>query len=139
MCRAVVAGLVALSVAGCAGTKDGPAGFCGAIGIDVVGLDAIVSEDGRRSVATWVHVFVEGVTDADGATRVAIAGAVRADEDGFERVRDEAVEELRPALDRLYELVQDPERAAAARAATDVRSDVDLLRRFAGPDGCDFV
>lgn len=119
--------------------KDGPAGFCGAIGIDVVGLEAIVSEDGRRSVSTCVHVFVEGVTDADEATRVAIAEAVRSDRVGFQRVRDEAAEELRPALDRLYVLVQDPERAAAERAAPDVQSDVGLVRGFAGPDGCDFV
>ncbi len=138
-CALVVAGILALTGAGCGKTKDGPAGFCGAIGIDVVGLDSIVSEDGRRSVATWVHVFVEGVTDADEASRQAIATAVRSDEAGFDRVRDEAVEELRPALDRLYELVQDPEAAQAARDTPEVQAGVDLVRRFAGPGGCDFV
>jgi len=135
----VVAGIVALTGAGCGKTKDGPAGFCGVIGIDVVGLDSIVSEDGRRSVATWVHVFVEGVTDTDEASRQAIATAVRSDEAGFVRVRDEAVEELRPVLDRLHEFVQDPEAVRAARDTTEVHADVDLVRRFAGPGGCDLV
>lgn len=138
-CARVVAGVLALTAPGCATTKDGPAGFCGAIGIDVGRLDSIVSEDGRRSVATWVHVFVEGVADADEASRQAIATAVGSDEAGFARVRNKAVEELRPALDRLYEFVQDPEAAQAAHATPEVQADVDLVRRFAGPEGCDFV
>lgn len=138
-CALAVAGILALTGAGCAKTKDGPAGFCGAIGVDVVGLEPIVSEDGRRSVATWVHVFVEGATDADEASREAIATAVVSDVAGFQRVRDEAPNELRPALERLYGLVQDPEEAQASRGASDVQRDVDLVRSFAGPEGCDFV
>lgn len=134
-----VAGILALAGAGCAETKDGPAGFCGAIGVDVVGLESIGLEDGRRSVATWVHVFVEGVTDADEASRAAIATAVGPDVAGFERVRDEAPEELQPALERLYELVQDPEGSQATRDAPDVQRDLALVRRFTGPEGCDLV
>ena len=48
VCALVLAGVLALTGAGCAETKNGPAGFCGAIGVDVVGLDSIVSEDGRN-------------------------------------------------------------------------------------------
>jgi hypothetical protein len=136
-CKLALAGILALPVAGC--SKEGPAGFCGAIGTDVVGLESIVSEDGSRSVATWVHVFVEGVTDADKASREAIAEAIRSDKAGFERVRGKAANELRPALDRLYELAQDPEWAQVTRSDPDVQGDVDLVRRFAGADGCDFV
>lgn len=118
------------------GSTDGPAGFCGWIGTDVEGLGPIVATDGSQWVGTWYHVFAEGVTDADGTSRDAIARAITADSDGFERLRREATEQgVGHALDRLYALLQDPTRAEARDPDPEVQQDVDLI----DSQGCDFL
>jgi hypothetical protein len=124
-----------LALATCSPGTGGPAGFCGWIGTDVNGLGHIVAEDGTRWVGTWYHAFAEGVTDADESSRDAIASAVAADTDGFERLHREAPEQVRPALDRLFALLQDPTEAQTRATDVNVRQDVDLI----DAQGCDFL
>ena len=124
-----------LALAACAPGTDGPAGFCGWIGIDVDGLGHIVAEDGTQWVGTWYHVLAEGITHANPTSRDAIADAVAADTAGFERLRNEAPEPVRPALDRLLALLQDPTEAQARATDPDVQQDVDLI----DAQGCDFL
>ncbi len=124
-----------LIVGSACGNSDGPAGFCGWIGIDVEGLGPIVTDDGSEWVGTWYHVLAEGVTDANEASRAAIADAVAADSAGFQRLREEAAEPVRPALDRLHALLQDPTEAADRATDADVLNDVELI----DGQGCDFL
>lgn len=116
-------------------TVEGPAGLCGWLGVNVVGLGVITAADGTDSVGTWYHVFAEGVTDANQASREAIANRVVADQPGFARVLEAAPEELRPALNRLYALISDPVASAAHHADPDVLDDVAAV----DAQGCDFL
>lgn len=104
-------------------------------GVDVVGLGDITAADGTDSVGTWYHVFTDGVTDANQASREAMANRVVADRAGFARVLEAAPEELRPALDRLYALISDPVESAARHADPDVVDDVAEV----DAQGCDFL
>lgn len=116
-------------------STDGPAGFCGWIGAEVNGMGHIVTGDGTQWVGTWYHVFAEGVTDADSASRDAIATAVATDTAGFERLRAEANKQTRPALDRLHALLLDPTEAKVRANDPDVRQEVKLI----DAQGCDFL
>jgi hypothetical protein len=126
--------LAALLV-GCVRASSGPAGFCGWIGTDVEGLGRITSEDGTSTVGTWYHVFAEGVTDANAESRREIADAVTADTAGFQHVRDQAPQDVRRALDRLSQLLQDPRTIADRHIDSRVKEDVALI----DAQGCDFL
>ncbi len=134
-CLSILAAASCSLAAACSPATDGPAGFCGWMGTDVEGLEPFVTEDGAELVETWHYIFSEGVTDADDASRRAIAEAVAADQAGFERVRDEARESVRPALGRLYDLLQDPVEAKARSVDPSVLEDVALIEA----QGCDFL
>lgn len=118
----------------------GQVSFCDALADHVEGLASIEWENGiTSSGGDWAAVFSDGITEATRSSRVALADAVEEDVAGFRRVRGASPSELRAPLDRLRELILQPEEAGVRRNDPAVLADIQRVIEASPPEQCGWV
>lgn len=100
---------------------------CAALSAPVDGLGGYRWDNGLTSSGPeWISVLTDGTTEADAPSRAAIASAVDADADGFDRFRAALPDVLRPVADRQVARASD---ADVDRSGPQVEADARALAR----------